>query len=492
MRLPAPGVGDLPIANENGRMLMVSPFAFRKRAARSATLAAAASILLVSGHGSAAAAADASLSEQVRRIIESPTGSKGPGCVVGVFQDGKPVIETAAGHADIARGRLLSSATQFYAASLSKQFTALAAIRLAEQGRLDLDASIRSYIREFPDYGAAITARMLMHHSSGLRDWLHLATLSGSSASNLDRNAALTLVIRQGAPNFEPGTRYLYSNSGYLVLAEIVERVSGEPFPRHLERTLLRPLGMTSSFFMDGKKPESPSLAHGYVERGGEYQFRDNYPRISGSGGLITTLSDLARFEAAMVGDGAIVTPFARRLLLEPGMLAGGIPAVDGAKGLVYGGGVAVGRPDGRLVVRHGGSADGFTNLYVRYPEQRRATILLCNQGGLELDPKASAIEAAAFADPEADLHRLASGEQRIYYLPDVERYYRVIGGDREISVSIGGAPDQFRAPPRRYALSDGSYYRSGQYSIRFLDDGRSLVVSSTRASGIKGAEVNP
>lgn len=471
--------------------MISTPFAFRRITSRAAALAAAASILAIGAQGSAAAA-DPSLAEQVRRIIDSPVASKGPGCVAGVFQDGKPVLETAAGYADIAQGRPLSSATQFYAASLSKQFTALAAIRLAEQGKLDLDSSIRRYIPEFPDYGAAITPRMLMHHSSGLRDWLHLATLSGTTASNLDKNAALALVLRQRAPNFEPGTRYLYSNSGYLLLAEIVERVSGEPFPRHLERTLLRPLGMTSSFFMDGKRPEGPLMAHGYVERGGAYQFRDNYPRISGSGGLITTLSDLGRFEAAMAGGGAIVTPFARKLLLEPGMLAGGVPAVDGAKGLVYGGGVAVGRPEGRLIVRHGGSADGFTNLYVRYPEQQRATILLCNQGGLELDPKARAIDAAAFAEPDANAYVPATGEQRTYYLPDVARYYRVVGGEGEISVSIGTASDQFAAPPRQYALSDGSDYRSGQYSIRLLDGGRSLVISSPRASGVKGTEVNP
>ncbi|WP_324751146.1 serine hydrolase domain-containing protein [Sphingomonas sp. LY54] len=457
--------------------------------ARSALLAAAVSGLALCAQAVGAAPTAPPLDEQVRRIIDSPAASKAPGCVVGLFQDGKAVTQVAAGHADVANGKPLSADTQFYAASLSKQFTALAAIRLAEQGRLDLDADIRRYIPEFPDYGTAVTARMLMHHSAGLRDWLHLARFAGTSAASLDKKAALDLVLRQSAPNYEPGTRYLYSNSGYLVLAEIVERVAGEPFPRHLERTLLRPLGMTNSFFMDGKRPESALLAHGYVGRAGKYQFRNNYPTISGSGGLITSLADLAKFEAAMAGDSAVISSAARKLRLQPGLLTGGVPATDPAKGLTYAGGVTVGRPDGQLMVRHGGSADGFTGLYVRYPEERRATILLCNQGGLDLDAKARAIDAAR-GDAAPGAHVLANGEQRTYYLPEVARYYRVEAGEGEIQVGNSATADQFDGSPQRYALSDEGDYRSGQYSVRFLDKGRTLVLSSGRASGVRGSEV--
>lgn len=446
-------------------------------------LAAAISWMAVGAH----AAPAGGLSDEVHRIIGSSQASKAPGCAAGLYQDGKAVLETAAGYADIAGGKPLTPDTQFYAASLSKQFTALTAIRLVEAGRLDLDQDIRRYIPRFPDYGTPVTARMLMHHSSGLRDWLHLARFAGTAAASLDKRSALELVLRQRAPNFEPGTRYLYSNSGYLLLAEIVERVSGEPFARHAERTLLRPLGMANSFFMDGTKPESPTLAHGYVGADGTYRLRDNYPRISGSGGLITTLADLARFEAALAGESVVVTPFARKLLLEPGLLKGSVPAVDAGKGLVYGGGVAVGRPDGRLVVRHGGSADGFTNLYVRYPEQGRAIILLCNQGGLELDVKASAIDAAA--SPETQTYLFRSGEQRTYHVPEVDRYYQVVAGDRAIEVSIGESAESF-GTARTYTLQ-GAEYLSGTYALSFAEGGRVLTISSSRATGLRGTEVD-
>lgn len=173
----------------------------------------------------------------------------------------------------------LDGDTLIYAASISKQFTALAAATLATQGKIDLDADIRTYLPELPHYEIPVTTRMLMHHTSGIRDSLTLLFLAGfTGLEGVTKARALDLLLRQKATNFTPGTDWNYSNGGYLLLAEIVERVSGKPFADYVGTAILKPLGMKSSFFMSDAAPTGKSRTDTGPKTGASL-IRDTYPR---------------------------------------------------------------------------------------------------------------------------------------------------------------------------------------------------------------------
>src|SRR3989442_3412059 len=150
-----------------------------------------------------------------------------PGCALGVFRDGRMVYQRGYGMADLNQGIAITPRTVFYLASTSKQFTAMSIALLAEQGKVRLDDPVRKYVPELPPYADSITIRNLIHHTSGIRDYLNLWALSGRSfADEIPEEVALDLIARQRAPDFPPGARFSYSNSGYHLLALIVNPVS--------------------------------------------------------------------------------------------------------------------------------------------------------------------------------------------------------------------------------------------------------------------------
>ena len=163
------------------------------------------------------------------RVFADWSSKDGPGCSAAASQDGKTVYEAGYGSANLEADVPITPASIFHAASVSKQFTAMAVLLLAREGKLSLDADIHTYLPELPDYGHRITLRHLLTHTSGLRDqWDLLALARGRFEENRITEAdVLDIVTRQKALNFVPGTEYLYSNSGYTLAAIIVGRVAG-------------------------------------------------------------------------------------------------------------------------------------------------------------------------------------------------------------------------------------------------------------------------
>src|SRR5438876_6046097 len=175
-----------------------------------------------------------------------------PGCALGVFRDGRMVYQRGYGMADLNQGIAITPRTVFYLASTSKQFTAMSVALLAEQGKVRLDDPVRKYVPELPPYADSITVRNLIHHTSGIRDYLNLWALSGRSfADEIPEEVALDLIARQHAADFPPGVRFSYSNSGYHLLALIVKRASGLTLRDFAEANIFRPLGMRSTHFHD-------------------------------------------------------------------------------------------------------------------------------------------------------------------------------------------------------------------------------------------------
>lgn len=432
---------------------------------------------------------------KVRQIISDPRGAAAPGCAVGAFRAGKTLFVTAAGSADTATGRALDSDTLFYAASVSKQFTALAAAKLVEKGRLSLDDDIRTYLPELPAYEEPVTVRMLMLHTAGIRDSLELIRLAGiPSAADTDKATALKLLFAQNSTNFRPGTAYTYSNGGYLLLAEIVERVAGMPFADYAKKAILQPLGMKRSFFMNGARPSGSNIAHGYVPVGDGFDVRDTYPTFSGSGGLMVSINDFARYDRDFQVGRKVWTPAVRKMLTTPGTFTNGDPAFEGRTGLVYGGGLMIGSRNGQYFVQHGGGAEGFKNMYAQLPERKLGVAVFCNRGDWVSQDKADLIieaiegdiltadEAAAPAAP-ALAGRYVSDELKATY--DIS-----IDGD-VLSAVVRSDYAPVAGPPMTMKRSSDTAFEAGGTRLVFDEDGAGFTIKTGRVHALRFRRAN-
>jgi CubicO group peptidase (beta-lactamase class C family) len=166
---------------------------------------------------------------QVDKVFEKWNGTDSPGCALGVYKDGQILYEHGYGMANLNDDVTITPETVFHVASMSKQFTAASILLLQQQGKLSLDDDVHKYIPELPDFGESITLRHLMHHTSGLRDQWALLGLAGWRYSKdlITDDDVMSVVTREKALNFKPGEKYMYSNTGFTLLAIVVKRVSG-------------------------------------------------------------------------------------------------------------------------------------------------------------------------------------------------------------------------------------------------------------------------
>lgn len=302
-----------------------------------------------------------------------------PGCAVAVARDGKVVLARAYGMADLEHAVPNTPETIFEAGSVSKQFTAGAVNLLALEGKLALEDDVRKYIPEVPDYGTPITIRHLMTHTSGLRDWGNVAGISGwSRGSRVHTHAhVLDIVSRQSALNFPPGHEYSYCNTGFNLLAVVVDRVTGMSFAEFCKKNIFEPLGMQHTQWRDDFTRIVKNRAVAYEARGqNPYAMSMPFENIHGNGGLLTTVGDLLlwteNLETGKLGGPAFIEAMHHR-----GRLSDGRP-------IGYAAGLRVGEYRGVPEVSHTGSTAGYRAFLGRYPKQRLAVALLCNVGNVE------------------------------------------------------------------------------------------------------------
>ena len=270
--------------------------------------------VLVAALASPSGAARQAASPEARvDAVLSKWSAATPGCAVGVSLKGTSVLEKALGMADLEHGVPIRPDTIFEAGSLSKQFTAAAILLLARDGKLSLDDQVRNYIPELPDYGAPLTIRHMLNHTSGLRDWGGVAAIAGWPRTTRVHTHAhvLDIVSRQRALNFPSGTRYSYSNTGYNLAAIIVSRVSGQPFAEFTRARIFVPLGMTRTSWRDDYTRIVKDRAIAYSDESGGFSTEMPFENVHGNGGLLTTVGDLLRwtrnFSQPIVGDAAFV-----------------------------------------------------------------------------------------------------------------------------------------------------------------------------------------
>lgn len=343
-----------------------------------------------------ASASDAPSGARVDSVFAGFDRRDSPGCAVAVLRAGATVYTRGYGMADLEHDVPITPGTTFYLASVSKQFTAYSVILLARDGRLSLDDDVRKFIPEVPDFrsssGRPITIRHLLYHTSGLRDYFSLLALDGWPGDGpLTEGDFLRLVSRQRTLNFAPGAQHLYSNTGYVLLAVLVKRASGNSLREFAAARLFGPLGMKSTVVRDDHTMFVKGRASAYVPSP-TAGWRSSVPGfdVVGDGGIYSTVEDLARwdgnFHVQAVGDRE-----AMALLHERGVLTSGDT-------IAYAGGLSHGRFRGLRTVAHGGAYGGYRTMLMRFPEQRFSVAVLCNSGAANAGQLAQRVAALYLA----------------------------------------------------------------------------------------------
>ncbi|HWY33336.1 MAG TPA: serine hydrolase domain-containing protein, partial [Nitrosopumilaceae archaeon] len=262
--------------------------------------------------------------EKVDELLAKYNNSDAPGIAVAVVKDGSVVYKKGYGIANLEYRIPITPVSVFHIASVSKQFTVFAILLLEKEGKLSLDDDIRKYIPELPDYGYKITLRNLANHTSGIREIYDLCNLIGANDNDLITNLqAFKLIINQRSLNFIPGTEYEYCNSGYILLAKIVERVSGKSFAEFTSERIFKPLKMNNSFFLDDPEKIIKNKVYSYHEA--ESSFKKSLLNFSlvGSTGLNTTVEDLSlwtmNFRSPIIGDSSIFNQMKEKSKLNNG-----------------------------------------------------------------------------------------------------------------------------------------------------------------------------
>jgi len=322
----------------------------------------------------------------VDSLFAAYTGSDVPGASVVVIRDGNVIVRRAYGMADLERRVPAAPETDYRLASVSKQFTAMAVMLLARDGKLRYDQPVRDFLPELPAATRAVTVRHLLNHTSGLWDYEDL--VPESRTSQLDDRDVLSLVASKDSLYFQAGGEYRYSNSGYVLLGMIVARASGMTLPEFLRARIFEPLGMGASVAHVEGSDTVPHRAYGYSPRGGTFEQADQSVTSAtlGDGGIYTNIDDMTRWDQALYTT-QLVDAAALQLATTP-------PELPGGTATQYGFGWFVDRYRGAKRWRHTGETSGFRNAVQRFPERRLTIVVLTNR---------SSGEPAAIAERIAD-----------------------------------------------------------------------------------------
>lgn len=315
----------------------------------------------------------------IDQIFAEYDNTRSPGGAVGVVMDGKLIFARGYGMANLEHDIPITPETVFRIGSTSKQVTAGAIALLEQQGVLSLDDPIRKWIPELPDYASGITLKHLLHHTSGIRDYLILMEFSGYGKMDwYSDEEALEVLARQRALNFEPGTDFLYSNSGYFLLSKVIERATGQTLAEYAEEYLFRPLGMENTHFHNDPVKIVSNRATGYSPtEDGRYRINVTTLPMIGDGGVFTTIEDMALW-AQNLAEPKVGGKKWLEVMLKSGVLSSG-DTTNYALGLYYG------EHRGLRTVGHSGSWVGYLANLTRFPDHDLTIITFFNRS--DADP---------------------------------------------------------------------------------------------------------
>jgi CubicO group peptidase (beta-lactamase class C family) len=315
----------------------------------------------------------ASVTDRIDSLFRKWDRTSSPGFAVGVVRNDSLIFARGYGMANLEYGVPIGPETIFHMASVSKQFTAFSIVLLARQGKLDLDDDIHKYLSWFPDLKEKITIRQLLNHTSGVRDQWQLLAISGTRLDDVIlQEHIVRLLSKQQALNFKPGEQYMYSNSGFTMLAEIVRSVTGQTLRQFTDSAIFRPLGMTHTHFHDDYTEIVPNRSYSYDEDGnGHYSNAILSYSNAGATSLFTNIDDMSKwmmnFWDHKVGDQQDIQQLTQRGVLNNGQV------------LDYALGIAVDSFQNQRRYQHGGADAGYRTFISVFPELKMGFIVFSN-----------------------------------------------------------------------------------------------------------------
>lgn len=296
-----------------------------------------------------------------------------PGVAIAVTVDGKLRYNKAFGLSNLETPLPNTTETIFECGSVSKQFTAAAVLLLVQEGKLSLNDDIRKYIPELPSYDAVITIQHLLSHTSGLKDWGALYSMTGwpRTTRAYTQELSFDIVFRQKSLNFTPGTQYSYSNSNYVMLVLLVERISGRSLAEFTEERIFKQLGMNNTQWRDNFRDIVPGRAVAYSVQNGVFLMDMPFENVHGPGGLLTTTGDLLIWNRELESSKLFSDSIAG-LRVSPGILNDGTSSG-------YAAGLMIGKLNGYTEISHSGSTAGYRAWLAWYPEKRVSVAILSN-----------------------------------------------------------------------------------------------------------------
>lgn len=350
-----------------------------------------------------------------------------PGVAVAVERNGKITYHKAFGLAHLELNVPNTTETIFECGSISKQFTAAAILLLEKEGKLSLKDDVRKYVPELPLYEGVITIQHLLNHTSGLKDWGVIFGIGGWPRATrvYTQELSFDVVFKQKSLNFTPGSEYSYSNSNYVMLVLIVERVSGQSLADFTTSRFFEPLGMKNTQWRSNFREVIPNRATAYSRSQGKYQQDMPFENVHGPGGLLTTTADLLRWNR-LLETKELFGDKTAQLRLQPGKLNDG-------KEIGYAAGLVNGHVNGFKEISHSGATAGYRGWLAYYPEKKLSIVALSNDGsfnpgriGREMaelflgkEPNITQAPGHQVVLSEADLKKWA-GTYRHVHQPDV------------------------------------------------------------------------
>jgi len=341
------------------------------------------SLFFVTGVLALVGCAPPTLTERIDDRLSAYAGER-PGVALRIILGNDVILERTSGLARVDAKTPIDAHTNFRLASITKHFTALAVLILIDEGRLSLETRLSAIFPDFPPYANAISIRHLLQHQSGLPDYEPL--VPEAQAPRVRDQAVLELLINQPALDFEPGSQYHYSNSGYAVLAQVVEAIAEMPFQTFLADRIFAPSQLSQTIaLVDGINAVN-HRALGYAIEQDEIEERDQspYSAVLGDGGVYSSLTDLTTWHLMGFGQ-HLISPALFGAMHEPALED-------------YGFGWRIDEFEGRPRYHHSGSTSGFRHFLAHFPESNLTLILLTNRAAPDVRPLGEAILADYFA----------------------------------------------------------------------------------------------
>jgi len=369
-------------------------------------------------------------SKAIDSIFTEWNKTDAPGCALGIIKERKLIYAKGYGMANMEYDIPNSATSVFRIGSTSKQFTAACIVLLADKNKLSLDDNLKSIFPDFPEYAEKITIRHLLNHTSGIRDYLQISYLKGLGDDDYYTNDnVMKWLINQTDLNFAPGEEYLYSNSGYWLLGQIVKKVAGMNMAKFAKKEIFEPLAINNTHFHNDHTQIVKNRASGYVPDNNEtYKISMTTLDMIGDGGIFTTINDIKKWDDAYYESNILSREF-WRMMTQQGILNNG-EVIDYASGLM------ISKYKGLKTVRHGGAFVGFRAELLRFPEQKLSIAIFANRG--DANPSRMANQVADILLKDKLIEKVAKKDKKVQIdVTEDEFQLSQLVGDYEIQPGV-------------------------------------------------------